>query len=413
VTRSRGWTIFALVGWTVAVVGGVSGLVVRVAWPVPILPTTFGVGPTALVAIAVLGITWTTVGALLVIRRPENQVGRIMVLVGVVHAMSVLTVAVAFAALAEGTAEGRDVASLVGGPTALVTPTMVLVCYLGFIFPTGRGHTSGWDRIGHIALGVGLILATLLVFQPGDIHLLPGISNPVGFGPDLRPVFGGRVAGGVAVVAAAFIAPLVALSVVSRYRMAGRVERHQLKWSFLAIAITTGALIVLIAVTALTRGPAAETPLTLFALAATTVPIAIGIAILRYRLFEIDRIISRTLSYTIVTIMLAAVFVLVVIGLQEVLALFTGGTTIAVAASTLVVATLFQPLRRRVQRAVDRRFDRSRYDSERIAAAFATRLRDEVDLDRLRRELVETAVEAVRPDVATVWLRPSSRGGPA
>jgi hypothetical protein len=77
------------------------------------------------------------------------------------------------------------------------------------------------------------------------------------------------------------------------------------------------------------------------------------------------------------------------------------------------VATLFQPLRRRVQRAVDRRFDRSRYDSERTAAAFATRLRDEVDLDRLRRELVETAVEAVRPDVATVWLRPTSRGGPA
>jgi hypothetical protein len=408
-TRARAWTIVALVGWSLAVLGGVGGLIVRVVWPAPMLATTFGVGPTALIAIAVFGITWTTVGALLVIRRPENRVGRIMILVGVVHAMSILTVALAFAALAEGTPEGRDIASMVGGPTALVTPTMVLLCYLAFIFPTGRGHTPGWDLVGRIGLGVGMILAILLVLQPGDIHLLPGIANPVGFGPDLRPLFGERVAGGVAVVAAAFIAPLVALSVVSRYRMAGRIERQQLKWSFLAIAITTGTLILLIAATALTRGPAAETPLTLFALAATTVPISIGIAILRYRLFEIDRIISRTVGYAIVTAMLATVFVVAVVGLQEVLAPFTGGNTIAVAASTLVVAALFQPLRRRVQLVVDRRFDRASYDSERMATTFAARLRDEVDLERIHSVLVATTVEAVRPDAAALWLRPTGR----
>ena len=402
-------TTLALVGWSLAVVGGVGGLVVRIAWPAPILPTTFGVGPTALVAIAALGITWSTVGALLVARRPDNPVGRIMVLVGAVHAMSVLTVAVTFAALAEGTATGREIASVAGAMTALLTPVLVLVFYLGFIFPTGRGHTPRWDTINRLVLWVAMFFAALLVLHPGDVHLLPGIHNPAGFGPDLRPVFGERVAGGVATVAAAVVAPLLALSLASRYRQAGRIERLQLKWFFLATALTTGALLVLFTVTVLTRGPIGETPLTVFALAGTTVPIAIGVAILRYNLFEIDRLVSRTITYGLITAILVATYAAVILVLTGPLGNLLGGDTISVALSTLVVAALFQPLRRRVQAIVDRRFDRTRVDAERTTAAFSERLRDEVDIETVTTDLRDTVHATVRPDRLGLWLREAQR----
>jgi hypothetical protein len=139
-------------------------------------------------------------------------------------------------------------------------------------------------------------------------------------------------------------------------------------------------------------------------------PVAIGIAILRYRLFEIDRIISRTLSWALVTGLLGAVFVGIVVGLQALSTKVTGTNTLAVAASTLVVAAAFQPLRRRVQVGVDRRFNRARYDAERTTDAFAAQLRDEVDLARLSAALVETVNEAVRPASATVWLRSAEVG---
>ena len=134
-------------------------------------------------------------------------------------------------------------------------------------------------------------------------------------------------------------------------------------------------------------------------------PAAIGIAVLRYRLYEIDRIVSRTIGWVVVTVILAAVFGVVVVGLQVVLEPVTGTNTLAVAASTLVAAALFQPLRGRVQRVVDRRFNRSRADAERAIGGFVARVRDEVDLAQLRTALAETADEAVRPVAATVWLR--------
>ena len=139
------------------------------------------------------------------------------------------------------------------------------------------------------------------------------------------------------------------------------------------------------------------------------VPLAVGIAILRYRLYEIDRIISRTIGLALVTGLLIAVFASSVVALQAALTGFTQGQTLAVAASTLVAFSLFQPVRHRVQRAVDRRFDRARYNGERTAAAFADQLRDEVDLPSLQRQLAGVVGTAVRPDGVAIWLRDATR----
>ena len=134
-------------------------------------------------------------------------------------------------------------------------------------------------------------------------------------------------------------------------------------------------------------------------------PVAIGIAVLRYRLFEIDRLISRTISYGVLTAIVAGLFVGFILVFQAVLAPLTQSNELAVAASTLLAATLFQPLRRRVQRLVDRRFNRTRYNAEQTVAVFASRLRDEVDLEALRAAIISTVSAAVEPSSVSIWLR--------
>jgi hypothetical protein len=137
-----------------------------------------------------------------------------------------------------------------------------------------------------------------------------------------------------------------------------------------------------------------------------SVPIAVGIAVLRYRLYDIDRIISRTISYGVVSAMLVAVYAGLVLVLQAPLGSITGGDTVAVAASTLAAAALFQPVRRRTQAAVDHRFNRARYDAARTIDALAARLRDEMDLRIVRSAVVDAVARSVEPTAASLWLRP-------
>ena len=402
-------TVVASIGLAIAVVGGVGGLLVRLVWPAPMLPTTFGAGPIALIVITWVGITWSAVGALLEVRRPDLPIGRLMILVGCGLALSVLTVAVTFAALAARSAAGDQVASISGGLTGLLTPILVFVFYLPFIFPTGRGQTARWDAIGRIFLAVAMLFAGLLVLQPGDVHLLPGIPNPIGFGPDLRPVFGEVVTGAVDAVAVALLAPLLILSVASRYRLAGPIERQQLKWFLSGIALTFVAGTIMFVAVVFTGGPIGEAPLIVFSLAAMTVPLAIGIGILRYRLFDIDRIVSRTIAYGTVTAILAVVFGSIIVVLSTALSTYAQGQTIAVAASTLAAFAIFQPLLRRVRRNVDRRFDRARYDAEQTVAKFSDRLRDDIDLGDLRSDLDATIRDAISPRSVGIWLRETRR----
>ena len=191
-----------------------------------------------------------------------------------------------------------------------------------------------------------------------------------------------------------------------RFRRGTSVERQQIKW-LLAVALVAAASFPI----AVIGGLLIPDPLLAnvafyvgFA-ALIAMPLAIGVAILRYRLYEIDRIVSRTIAWAIVTGVLVVVFAVLVVTLQAVLVPVTKEDTLAVAASTLIAFALFQPLRRRVQRAVDRRFDRASYDGQRTVDAFAERLRNEVDLGTIRAFIAATANEAVRPTGTGIWLR--------
>jgi hypothetical protein len=195
----------------------------------------------------------------------------------------------------------------------------------------------------------------------------------------------------------------VIAAVVVRFRLGSAVEREQVKWFAVGIVVP----IVLLA-TAL----ALQTVEWLWAgsvAALGLIPITIGIAILRYRLYEIDRLISRTIGWAILTAVLAGVLVGGIVILQAILAPFANENSIAVCASTLVALTLFQPLRHRVQRIVDRRFDRARYDGQRTADAFAHRLRSETDMTAVLGDLSSTTGASVAPSALGVWIRTAER----
>ena len=397
-------TAIATGAWIVVMAAGLSALVIRALYPFPLVANTGGLGPASIVAGVVLGVAWATVGALLMARRPANVVGRWVLLVGFGYAASMLTLAAMSATVDHGQAD-VEVTRVFGWLTGLFSLLATGVFYLAVIFPTGRGHSPRWSIAGRIFLVFAIAAATTVLTQPGPLQLLPSFDNPFGFGFDLRPLFGERFTQ-VFILLAPLFAPLSFAALYARYRAAGPVERLQVRWFMSAVSLTVVTLAIGAVVWAGdTNGTVGEAPFIAYAVSSTAVPISIGIAILRYRLYEIDRIISRTVSYGAVTGILALVFVVTILVSQTVLASFFSGSSVAVAASTLVVAALFQPLRRRVQAVVDRRFNRSRYDAERTVAAFTGVLRNEVDLASLSGDIARVVDTTLHPIRIGVWLR--------
>ena len=401
--------VFAGMGWIAAVTGGVGAIALRVIDPAPILANSFGFGDVSLVGFEVLGLAFASVGAVLMLRRPGNAVGWLMVIIGAANAWAGFTAAATYSAAARSAEVGDTTVGIIGWFAALFSTMGGLILGLGFIFPTGRGHTPAWDRFVRLATVPLLIGLTLLLIQPGPLNVFSTVENPFAFGPDLRGMFGLRVSPIVASLLV-LVVPLLMASLVTRYRMADAVERHQLKWFVLSICVSIAGIGFAGSTAILSGDPPGEAGLAVFGFAGALVPVAIGFAILRYRLYEIDRIISRTIAYSVVTGFLAATFAASILLLQAVLAPFTQGQTIAVAASTLAVAALFQPVMRRVRRAVDRRFDRARYDAERTAAAFSERLRDEVDMTTVATDLTGTIETALAPASIGIWLRRREAG---
>jgi len=346
------------------------------------------------------------VGALLSARVPGNLVGP--VLLGSGAALAV-TVAIGTFGIVAGTAgdvpvEVMAVAAHING-SGFGVPIIVVLIGIPLIFPEGHLLSDRWRWIVVVS-AMALLAATVAdVIAPGPIGA-QGMPNPFAV-PGLTPV--AAVLGTFATLGAMIGFTAAVLAVAVRYRRGDEVERHQLKW---LIAVALGGAIAFSIAFLVPDSHVGGVGFVVGLFALLALPLAIGIAILRYRLYDIDRIVSRTISWGLVTGALVAVFGVVVVTLQGLLAAFTEGLlaefaqgqTLAVAASTLVAFACFQPIRRRVQRAVDRRFDRAAYDADRTAIAFAHRLRDEVDLDTLATELRSTVAQAVRPSSAAIWL---------
>jgi hypothetical protein len=334
-----------------------------------------------------------TVGALIVSRRPDNRIGRLSLAAGVGGGLVAL--ADSWARVPSGL-PGQAWAAWVGawGFPATLGPILFVI----LLFPTGHLASPRWRIVAWaIVAGMSVVaLGNALSPTFGDYE---GVLNPIGIA-----ALGGSPVdqGGLGWFLVLFGASAAALGLVPRLRRATGIERQQLKWITFAAAIHGVAWLVL----ALDLPGAAGDSAQYFLLGTLVlIPLAAGVAILRYRLYDIDVVIRRTLVYGALIAILAGIYVALVLGLQSVLSGVTGNETLPVALSTLAIAALFGPVRARVREVVDRRFYRSRYDAQRTLERFATELRDQVELEAVAHSLAGVAGRAVRPTTIGVWVR--------
>jgi hypothetical protein len=365
-----------------------------------LLPPVPGGADTYLMVVFVLMMTGlASMGLLITSQRPRNPIGWLLLVAAVMFGISIMGGGYAELSVSR---YGRDLPlttflAWVTGWT--FAPAIgIVVIFVPLLFPTGRLPSPRWWPILIPAVLGPLAAALPAAFRPGSMDVPGNIVNPVGI-PGAGPLL--DVVNLLSIATAAPALLLVILSLVLRYRRGDAVEREQIKWfaypaSVAAVALAIGLPDV---------GLISDAAWTIALSAMSLVPVAIAIAILRHRLFDIDVIINRTLVYGALSVLLAAVYIGSVLLLQEVLRPLAPDSGLAVAASTLAVVALFQPLRRRIQAVVDRRFYRSRYDAEQIVHAFAGTLRDKVDLSALTDELVNVVDQSVRPARARVWLR--------
>ena len=343
-----------------------------------------------ILAAAVLGLSSAIVGVVILWRASANVIGAMLVVGGLLVMSIFLGYSVAAVRYVEYPETPDPIGFIASAWGAIVGLPAIFLLFpgIGTLFPDGRVPGRNWRLpfAGVIAL---VLVSTMFRTVAVLTDWLPeDFESPI---VDISAVF---LSFGLAVGA-----------VIVRYRRSEGVERAQLKWFVASVAI------VAIAIPISLDGEASQLVVAVGIIAGSVVPIAIGIAILRYRLYEIDRIISRTIAYAVLTAVLVAVYAAGVIGIQAGLASFTtSGGPIAVAGSTLAVFALFQPLRRRLQGAMDRRFNRSRYDAQRTIDTFAARLRDEVDSDRLSAELRTVVRTSLAPASVAVWLRHAAPG---
>ncbi|HEV2742518.1 MAG TPA: hypothetical protein VGV91_05135, partial [Rubrobacter sp.] len=275
-------------------------------------------------------------------------------------------------------------------------PTTVL----RLLVPDGQLPSPRWRPVAWCAaLGLFGFLAGYTL-EPGPLEEFPRIMNPYGVDSPLLQAF--AIAGAI-LASASMVAS--AVSLIVRMRRAGRAERQQIKWLAYGGAVVVGAVFVG-GVISVWSG---DVGIALISLGLLGVPISTGVAIARYRLYDIDIVINRTLVYGALTATLALVYVGGVVGLQAAFRAITGqGSTLAVVASTLLIAALSGPLRRRVQAFVDRRFYRRKYNAAKTLESFSAKLRDETDLDALNDELVRVVSVTMQPAHAGLWLRPEA-----
>ncbi len=347
--------------------------------------------------------TFATLGALISSRRPGNVMGWIFLATGILGGVQIFCGQYANVALAPNSP------ALPGGALAAWFAMLaqnsfpVSILFLVLLFPDGRLPSRRWRPL---AWAMGVFLAATLVvgaLSPGPFPEFPSASNPFGIEgvkPSGSLLTAGEL-GGLACVIATM------LSLIVRFYFSRGEERLQLKWFTYAavVGISTPLLLSSLAPAVFQMvGPFA------WLLGFLSLPVSAGVAILKYRLYEIDLIINRTLVYGPLTAMLVALYVGGVLFLQYAFRALTGGESqLAIVASTLLIAALFNPLRRRVQTFIDHLFYRKKYDAAKTLEAFSARLRDETDIEALNSELLSTVRETVQPEHVSLWLRGSER----
>jgi hypothetical protein len=353
----------------------------------------------AIAPLLVAAVSAATVGALVGSRRPAHPVGWLLLGLGLLVVVdAVVSEYVAYGVVARpGALPG---ASYLAG-VANGVQFLWLACggFVLLLTPTGSLPSPRWRWCARLAAAAPLLLVVLSAVDPQPLlpeH--PEVGNPLAV-----PVPAGLLLAVAAVAAAVVLATLVAAagSLVVRFRRARGVERQQLRWLAFAAALAAVALLVAVAGVATAKD---RMVLAAIGTCVALLPLATGAAILRYRLYDLDRIISRTLAYGLLTVLLGGGYAVVVLGLGQLLG---QDSPLVVAAATLAVAAVFQPARRRVQAVVDRRFNRRRYDAARTIQAFSVRLRQQVDLEALTGELLAVVEQTMRPTRVSLWLRPS------
>jgi len=332
-----------------------------------------------------------TIGLLVASRHPANPVGWLFLAMAVFQGVSQLGQAYAERAARSDLPAG-EIAEWLTSWIWVLQPTLMGLVLL--LFPAGRLPSRRWRLVPVLALsGCTLAMASFALspWDPQDSAAYP--ENPFAVDSPVVDV----LALGFALLVITLLA--AAASLVVRFRRARGAERQQLKW--IASAASIGPLIAVIGAWFWPAWQAQAATL----LGAGLIPIAAGIAILRYRLYDIDVVINRALVYGALTATLAGVYLGSVLSLQLLLAPLTASSKLAIVVSTLAVAALFQPARRRIQAIVDRRFYRSKYDAARTLERFGAQLRDEVDLDALGHELRAVVAETMQPAHVSLWLR--------
>jgi hypothetical protein len=395
--RPRSWPgLLAWAMWALTMLGLAAALWLNQLQRQAGSPETAWLLQPASVPLLVAAVSAATVGALVASRRPAHPVGWLLLGLGLlVVGNGVVSGYVSYGLLARPGALPAA-AYLAGVSNSIQVLWVTCVSFILLLTPTGSLPSPRWRWWARVAVAAPVLLVALAAVDPQPLvpeH--PEVGNPLAV----------AVPAGLLVAAVAALIVLATLlaaagSLVLRFRRAKGVERQQLRW--LAVGAALAALALLAAVAA----AATEKEGVVLGAVGTCVallPLATGAAILRYRLYDLDRIISRTLAYGLLTVLLGLGYTAVVLGLGR---LLPQGSSLAVAAATLAVAALFQPARRRIQQTVDRRFNRRRYDAARTIEQFSSRLHQQIDLSTLTAELLAVADRTVEPTMMSLWLRP-------
>src|SRR5215203_2141572 len=349
---------------------------------------------------------FSTMGAIVASRRPENPVGWLLCLYGLAQSISHFSAQYAiYALLAQPDSLPAGIA--MAWVSSWLVPIIIgLSVFFILLFPTGGLPSRRWQWVTWLTVAFVLVGVILGAFSSGPVESLGPIRNPLGiegFSNIYNSILFTMVATVLLVAAAS--------SVFMRLRRAKGVERQQIKWFAYAAAATVIGLFLAYVIPTMI-----DTPLwferagyAVLIAVIPSIPISIGIVILRYRLYDIDIIINRTLVYGSLTVTLVALYFGGIVLLQSVFVVFTGErSTLAVVASTLLIAALFNPMRRRIQSFIDRRFYRRKYDARKTLEDFSTRLRDQTDLETLNNDLAEVIRETMQPAHVSLWLRPEA-----